>query len=172
MSGEVSEKNMQPIDVSTEDEGELAPHELIPESWRKLLEEEGADIEGIEWWETPNILFTMGKQGFSRPMILFWMLIIGIPLVFIISFPLNIIVASNAIDKLYIGLLLSPIFIFVGVFLAFFFILYNHFLAESSFSVGALGWYFYAATPHSFIIGYKALPIPKLSARLPSSVSY
>ena len=166
--------DMQPIELEQEDDEEeeyIPPNQTIPEKWRALLEEEGADIAGIEWWESPSFINTIGKQGFSRPMIIGFLVLLGLPFLFMFSFPLNILVASIYTNQFISFGVLGPVFFVFGLVILIFFLLYITFLSETSFSVGGLGRYFYAATPRSFIIAYRAFPIPVISSRLPTSVS-
>lgn len=167
--------DMQPVELETEvdveTEDNMPANQSIPDKWRSLLEEEGADIAGIEWWEAPPLYKTVGKQGFSRPMIIGNLILVGLPFLFIFSFPLNLLIASVYTNQFITFGILSPVFFSFGVLLLLFFLLYITLLSETSFSVGGLGRYFYAATPRSLIIGYRAFPLPVLSGRLPTCVS-
>lgn len=153
------------------EEEDPLPNQTIPDTWRQLLTEEGVDIAGIEWWESPSFVHTIGKQGFASPMILSPLIWVGLPYLFFLAFPVDILLGSSYLDEYIAGGVLIPIFICFGVFFLLFLVLYISFLSETSFSVGGLGTYFYAATPRSFIVAYRAWPIPMFSARLPTSVT-
>ena|SRR3990167_2644237 len=163
--------DLQAVELDIEQRSAKLPSETIPADWKQLLEEEGVDIAGIEWWEAPSPLFTFGKQAFYFPMQFFLYFIISV-LFLIVPFPVNIIISGIYSGYWFIPTLLAPIFILLGVLYLIFIIVFLNFLAEFTVSIGACGKYFYAITPRLFVIAYRAYPIPYLSSRLPSSVFF